>query len=78
MATEKVVAIAEHLKEGCGIGQRQTDGSILNRTPAMAAGLERHPLTVTEILTTQVVGFCPNKNKTRAYLGYHPKSGRAP
>ena len=40
-----------------GIRQRQTDGSFLNRTPAMAAGLERHPLTVTEILTTQVVGF---------------------
>ena len=61
-----------------GIRQRQTDGSILNRTPAMAAGLERHPLTVTEILTTQVVGFCPNKNKTRAYLGYHQNSGGAP
>jgi hypothetical protein len=44
----------------------------------MAAGLEQHPLAVTEILASQVVGFCPLKHRTLADLGYHRTSGCAP
>jgi len=40
-----------------GLRRKFADGTVLHRTPAMAAGLEDRPLTVAEILTTQVVGF---------------------
>ena len=40
-----------------GLRQRCSDGSYLHRTPAMAAGIESQPLTVRQIVLTQVVGF---------------------
>ena len=42
-----------------GLVQRLSDGSFLHRTPAMALGLAQQPLSVAEIITTQVVGFSP-------------------
>ena len=42
-----------------GLLQRLADGSCLHRSPAMAAGLETKPLTVADIITTQIVGFTP-------------------
>lgn len=61
-----------------GLRQRLSDGTIVHRTPAMAAGLEHHPLTVEEIFTTQVVGFSPVKQSTPADFGYRYNSDRAP
>jgi hypothetical protein len=43
-----------------GLRQLQPQGKYLNRTPAMAAGLADHPLSVTELLATQIVGFDPS------------------
>ena len=42
-----------------GLQRRLSDGSYLHRTPAMAAGLTEEPLSVEDILVTQVVGFIP-------------------
>lgn len=42
-----------------GLVQRLPDGSCLHRTPAMALGLAEKPLSVAEIITTQVAGFTP-------------------
>ena len=61
-----------------GLQQRLSDGTVVHRTPAMAAGLEQHPLTVEAILTTQVVGFSPAKQAIPADFGYRRASGRAP
>ena len=47
-----------------GLRQSCTDGTYLHRTPAMAIGLERQPLTVRDLLTTQVVGFTPPSTPT--------------
>ena len=41
-------------------------GTHLHRTPAMAAGLAQHPLTVANIITTQIVGFTPPSPSSRA------------
>jgi hypothetical protein len=40
-----------------GLRQSHADGTYLHRTPAMAIGLATKPLTVRELLATQVVGF---------------------
>jgi hypothetical protein len=42
-----------------GLRQRRADGTYLHRTPAMSIGLASKPLTVRELLSTQVVGFSP-------------------
>lgn len=42
-----------------GLRQRRADGTYLHRTPAMSIGLASRPLTVWELLSTQVVGFTP-------------------
>ncbi len=42
-----------------GLRLRRADGTFVHRTPAMAMGLEDRPLAVTNILTTQLVGFTP-------------------
>ncbi len=47
-----------HLNRGLRL--RLADGTYLHRTPAMVAGLADKPLTVSEILTAQVVGFMPS------------------
>ena len=54
------------------------DALVKNVLVRSCAGLEQHPLAVTEILATQVVGFCPLTHKTLADLGYHHPSGCAP
>lgn len=36
--------------------------SFLHRTPAMAAGLKTAPMTIPQILSTQIVGFIPYSN----------------
>lgn len=40
-----------------GLRQRCADGTYLHRTPSMAAGIESQPLTIRQIISTQVVGF---------------------
>jgi IS1 family transposase len=47
-----------------GLRERVADGTYLHRTPAMAIGLASHPLTVWELLSTQVVGFVPSFSLT--------------
>ena len=42
-----------------GLRLRLATRGYLHQTPAMVAGLAAHPLTVTDIITTQVVGFTP-------------------
>ena len=49
-----------------GLRQSCTNGTYLHRTPAMAIGLERQPLTVADLLTNQVVGFTPPFTPTLA------------
>ena len=61
-----------------GLRQCLSDGTYVHRTPAMAAGLEQQPLTVEEILTTQIVGFTPTPQATTAVFGYFRTSGVAP
>lgn len=39
-----------------GLRQRQPDGTYRHRTPAMAIGLEQRPLSIWELLNTQLVG----------------------
>jgi hypothetical protein len=52
-----------------------TDGVYVQRTPAMAIGIEQRPLSISEILTTQVVGFAlPRTPTLRDFRG---NSGRA-
>jgi len=58
--------------------QPHADGSFLHRTPAMAAGLENHPLTVEELLTTQVVCFTPLLPVVLADFGPRHAPGPAP
>ena len=61
-----------------GLQQRQADGTVVHRTPAVAAGLQEHPLTVEEILTTQIVGFSPVQPAVPADFGYLQTSSPAP
>lgn len=43
-----------------GLRQPSGDGTYLHRTPAMVIGLAQRPLTVWELITTQVPGFTPS------------------
>lgn len=45
------------------------DGSLLHRTPAVAAGLADAPLSVANIVCTQMVGFVPPREPTREWFG---------
>lgn len=54
------------------------DDNLLHRTPAMAMGLADHPLSVPEILTTQVVGFRPLPSPTPAWFRTRHTEGPAP
>jgi hypothetical protein len=56
------------------------DGTYLQRTPAMAIGLADHPLSVAEIMATQVVGFTLPRKPSLADFGLrrHDRSGPAP
>jgi IS1 family transposase len=61
-----------------GLRQRRPDGSYVQFTPAMAAGLAATPWTVAEIITTQVVGFTPPPRATTADFGNFYVRGPAP
>ena len=61
-----------------GLAQHLSDGTHLRRTPAMALGLTEQPLTVAQILTTQVVGFVPSRTATAADFRRRPRNGGAP
>jgi len=54
------------------------DGSLLHRTPAMAAGLADTPLTVADILSTQLVGFVPPTEPTPEWFRRSHDAGPAP
>ena len=68
MPPERARAIAKHL----------VDGKYVHRTPAMAMGIETQPLTVAEIISTQVVGFRPTRAATPAIFREHhaPRDAR--
>jgi len=61
-----------------GLRQRQANGTYLQFTPAMAAGLAARPWSVAEIITTQVVGFVPSLKATPADFGGWCSLGPAP
>jgi len=61
-----------------GLRQRRADGTYLHRTPAMAIGIEEQPLSVANILTTQVVGFTLSSTPTLADFGIRHRTGAAP
>ena len=61
-----------------GLVQRLSDGSSLHRTPAMVLGLAQQPLSVTEIITIQVVGFRPTLPVTPAAFRPRYAEGPAP
>lgn len=61
-----------------GLQQRQADGTVVHRSPAVVAGLEDRPLTVEEIFTTQIVGFSPFPPAIPADFGYRQASSSAP
>ncbi len=62
-----------------GLRQQLGDRTFLNRTPAMVAGLAKRPLTITEIITTQVVGFMPtSRPKADDFSLLRHTSGPAP
>ncbi len=54
------------------------DGAFMHRTPAMVAGLAHAPLTIADILTTQLPGFTPTSRPTHADFGTHRPNGPAP
>jgi hypothetical protein len=60
-----------------GLQQRLSDGSCLHRTPAMAAGLAEEPLSVEDILVSQLVGFTPTPAPTPSTFRRRP-TGPAP
>jgi hypothetical protein len=61
-----------------GLVQRLSDGSYLHRTPAMAIGLTEAPLSVAEIISTQVVGFTPTLPVAPADFRQRRAPGPAP
>ncbi len=61
-----------------GLVQRLSDGSYLHRIPAMVMGLAEKPLTVAEIISTQVVGFRPMLPAAPAAFLRRHASGPAP
>jgi len=58
--------------------QKLSDGSIGQRTPAMAIGLSLRPLTIADILSTPVVGFMPSSSPPPAAFGLRHAAGPAP
>ena len=54
------------------------DGAFMHRTPAMVAGLTHAPLTIADILATQLPGFTPISRPTTAEFGLHRPDGPAP
>jgi hypothetical protein len=65
-----------HLHRGLRV--RLSDDTFLHRTPAMAMGLADHPLSVSEILTTQVVGFVPPHSPNPAWFRTRHSHSPAP
>jgi len=61
-----------------GLRQRLADGTYRHRTPAMAIGLEQQPLSVADILTTQVVGLPPSATASVADFRRRQVVGPAP
>jgi len=56
--------------------ERLPDGTYLQRTPAMAIGLTERPLSMADILTTQVLRPAPKKPTLDDFRS--PRRGRAP
>ena len=54
------------------------DGSFVQRTPAMMAGLTFAPLSIADILTFQLPGFTPTSKPTLADFGIRRPEGSAP
>ena len=54
------------------------DGTFVQRTPAMMAGLASAPLTVADILTIQLPGFIPTSRPALADFGMRHPDGPAP
>ena len=60
------------------LSHKLSDGVLLHRTPAMAIGLADRPLTVANILSTQIVGFTPSPLDPHIALGLRNAAGPAP
>lgn len=58
--------------------QEPSKGLFLHRTPAMAIGLADRPLSIADILSTQVVGFTPSPSNPGRQLGLREAAGPAP
>ncbi len=54
------------------------DGTFVQRTPAMMASLAVAPLTIFDILTSQLRGFIPTCEPTLSDFGMRPPEGPAP
>jgi hypothetical protein len=65
-----------HLNRGLRL--RAPDGSVVHRTPAMAIGIEQHPLSIADILAIQVVGFSIPRRPTLADFKRRPATAQAP
>ena len=61
-----------------GLMLQLSDDSFLHRTPAMALGIAEQPLSVAEILSTQIVGFRPSFPATPADFRPRHAAGPAP
>ena len=54
------------------------DGTFVQRTPAMTAGLAVAPLIISDILTIQLPGFTPNSKPSLSDFGMRRPEGPAP
>jgi hypothetical protein len=54
------------------------DGTFVQRTPAMMAGLAAAPLSIADILTIQLPGFTPISQPTLSDFGMRRPQGPAP
>ena len=54
------------------------DGTFVQRTPAMMAGLAVAPLTISDIITSQLPGFTPTAKPTMSDFGMRRPEGPAP
>lgn len=54
------------------------DGTFVQRTPAMTAGLAVTPLTISDILTIQLPGFIPTSKPALSNFGMRRPQGPAP
>ena len=61
-----------------GLRRRLSDGSYLDRTPAMAFGIADRSLSLADIATTQVVGFGPSSATTPSFPRLRHAAGPAP